>query len=121
MEFPDYHHPNDTTPFPDQPHILDFLHSYADYFDLNKHIKFSNLVIRVVPIENDKWELIVRDLVNNIITTNIYDAVFVANGHFFAPKIPQIPGANDFKGKVIHSHDFRTPDAFHGNMLIFND
>lgn len=114
MEFPDFHHANDTTPFPNQPHMLGFLHSYADYFDLNKHIKFSNLVIRVLPIENDKWEVIVRDLVNNVITTNTYDAVFVCNGHFFEPSMPQIQGANDFKGKMMHSHDFRTPDAFHG-------
>lgn len=120
MEFPDFHHTNDTKPFPTQADILQFLHSYADHFDLNEHIKLNHLVVRVLPVENDKWEIIVRDLPTNQYYTEIFDAVFVCNGHYFAPQIPQIDGANEFKGKILHSHDFRKADAFQGNSLYFH-
>lgn len=122
MEFPDYHHTNDTASFPSQADILEFLHSYADHFELNKHIKLNHLVIRVLPIEDGKWEVLVRDLPNNKYMTKIYDAVLVCNGHYFAPRLPEIAGANEFKGKLMHSHDFRKAEAFKGwlsNAIIF--
>lgn len=114
MEFPDFHHSNDSASFPSQPDILRFLHSYADHFDLNKHIKLNHLVVRVLPVEDGKWEILVKDLPNNQYMTQIFDGVFVCNGHYFAPRIPEIEGANEFKGRILHSHDFRKADVFKG-------
>lgn len=68
----------------------------------------------MLPIENDKWEIIVKDLPNDRFMTQIYDAIFVCNGHFSEPFIPEIESANEFEGKLMHSHDFRTAEAFHG-------
>lgn len=114
MEFADYHYPNNTLSYPTQPVVLKFLQSYAEKFKLKRHIKFNHLVIRVLPIENDKWEIIVKDLPSNRFMTKIYDAVFVANGHFTTPRIPVISGANDFTGKLIHSRDYRAPEPYRG-------
>lgn len=114
MEFPDFHHPNGTIPFPPQSEVLNFLNSYADYFRLNEHIEYNAQVIRVLPIENNKWEVIVKDLLNGEYITEIYDAVFVCNGHFFAPSIPKFENVTEFKGKMIHSHDYRSPERFQG-------
>lgn len=48
----------------------------------------------------------------------IFDAVFVCNGHYFAPNIPKIEGANQFRGNKIHSHDYRSPEPYCG-MCFF--
>lgn len=120
MEFPDHYYPNGSIQYPPQSEVLKFLHSYADRFDLKKLIKFSHLVVRVLPIENGKWEVIVKDLPNNKFETKIYDAVFVCSGHFAAPKIPDLPGTDEFNGKMIHSHDFRTSEDFRGKYFIIN-
>lgn len=117
IEFPDHHHPNNTASFPSRSDILKYLHSYADRFNLNEHIQFNHLVIRVLPIANDKWEVIVKDLPNQQFITKVFDAVFVCNGHYFAPRIPEIEGASEFNGKVIHSHDYRTGEIFRGMFL----
>lgn len=114
MEFPDYHHPNNTIPFPPQPEMLEFLNSYADHYHLKDHIEFNALVVRVLPLENDRWEVLVKDLLNGEYITETYDAVFVANGHFFAPSIPHFEGISEFKGKMMHSHDYRSPEKFQG-------
>lgn len=114
MEFPDYHHPNNMSSFPSQADILKFLHSYADHFNLNKLIKLNHQVILVLPTENDKWEVTVKDLQTSKYVTNVHDAIFICNGHYFAPRIPIIEGRNEFKGKVMHSHDFRRAEDFRG-------
>lgn len=118
MEYPDFPYPNGTKSYPPQSEVLKFIHSYADKFDLKKHIKFSHIVIRVLPIEDGKWEIIVKNLPTNTFETIIYDAVFIANGHFVAPRIPHIDGVNEFKGKILHSHDFRTAEAYRGEQVL---
>lgn len=114
MEFPGHSFPNNTISFPPHSDVLKYLQSYADKFDLKKYIQFNHLVIRVHPIENNKWEVIVKNLSNDKYVTQIFDAVFVCNGHFFAKFIPKMDGANQFKGKLLHSHDFRDAEHFKG-------
>lgn len=116
MEFSDHKYPEKTLPYPPQSEVLNYLQSYADRFNLKDHLKLSHSVIRIQPIENDKWEIIVKDLPNNKFETKIYDAVFVCSGHFSAPRIPNIDGASEFNGKIIHSRDFRSAEAFFGNF-----
>lgn len=119
MEFPDFPFPDkDKVIFAHYSDVLSYYESYADHFDLKKHIKFSHNVIHVLPIENEKWEIIVKDLVNNTFETVVYDAVFVASGLFSAPYIPDIKGASEFKGKVIHSHDFRDAERYRGEKVL---
>lgn len=77
MEVPDFHLPNDIAPFPTQPNMLNYLRSYAEHFNLSEHIRFNRVVIRVRPIENDRWEIILHNLLENKFITEIHDAVFV--------------------------------------------
>lgn len=47
----------------------------------------------------------------------IFDSIFVCNGHYNTPAIPNYPGRNLFNGQQIHSHDYRCPDPFKGMLL----
>lgn len=116
MEFPGHHYPNDTLSFPPQSDVLKYLHSFADRIDLEKHIKFEHFVVHINPTENEKWEIIIKDLPNNKFITQIYDAVFICNGHFSVPFIPKIRGAKEFRGKLLHSHHFRDAETFQGKF-----
>lgn len=118
MEFPDHPYPDDAPSFPSQPRVLEFIQSYVNRFDLNKLIKFSHNVIRVQPIENGQWEVIVKDLANDAFVTKIYDVVIVCNGHHALPRIPQVQGMDIFKGKVLHSHDFRSADDYRDHKVL---
>lgn len=114
MEFPDHHYPSFTIPFPAQPDVLKYIQSFADRFDLKKLIRFHHVVVRVAPIEDDKWEIIVKNLPSNTYETRIFDAVFVTTGQFTQPNIPKFPGANEFKGKLLHSHEYRSAEKYQG-------
>lgn len=120
MEYPDFRYPNSTVSYPPQADVLKFLRSYADHFDLNRYIKFSHLVLRVLPTADNKWEIIVRNLRNKTVEIRIFDAVFVCNGHYSTTVIPEIEGLKEFKGKVIHSHDFRSAEAFRGMVFLYS-
>lgn len=45
MEFHDHPYPNGTKGYPPQADVLKYLHSYAERFDIKRHIKLSHLVI----------------------------------------------------------------------------
>lgn len=118
MEFPDHPFPNGIESYPSSQVVLNFIHSYVTHFGLRDHIKLNHLVIRCRPIEDDRWEVIVKDLPNKSFETIIYDAVIVCNGHHSTPRIPKLPGQNLFRGSVMHSHDYRTVEAFKGKFPI---
>lgn len=118
MAYPDHPYPEDVPSFPPHPRVLEFLQSYVKRFDLTKLIKFSHNMIRVSPIDDGKWEVIVKDQPNDVYVTRIFDAVFVCNGRYSMPRISETPGIGDYKGKMIHSHDFRKADNFRGQRVL---
>jgi hypothetical protein len=113
-EYSDYPMP---ASFPDYPHhsqILEYLRSYAAHFGVTPRIRYSTPVERIEPVvagaPDTKW------LVTAAGATTTYDAVVVANGHNWSPKIPQYPG--EFAGTVMHSAHYRTPDVFVGKRVL---
>lgn len=116
LGYPDHVYPDGTEEFPDRETIWNYLDTYADQFDVKKYIKYLHMVLKVQPFQGEKWKVIVKDLANNKIEKQIFDAVVVCNGHDFAPRIPKIEGIENFKGKVMHSHDFRKAATFTGKL-----
>lgn len=114
MEFPGHHYPNNTVSYPSHEDIWNYLNSYADRFDLKKHMKLHHLVEKVNSIENDKWNVTVKDLPNNKTESVIYDAVFVCINKYSSPNYPKIKGSDEFGGKFMHSHDYRRAEDFRG-------
>lgn len=59
-------------------------------------------------------QVIVKNLVSNSYDVQIFDAIFVCNGHYNKPYFPNIDGQKHYKGRIIHSHDYRRPEIFKG-------
>jgi len=38
--------------------------------------------------------------------------------HYSDPKIPSLPGLEEFPGRVIHSHQYRSPEDFAGKKVV---
>lgn len=114
MEYSDHVYARNIIPFPYRKDIWNYLNSYALRFDVKKSTQFNRLVTNVTPIEGNKWKVVVKDLPNNKFESNVFDAVVVCNGHNSLPKIPAFDGADEFGGKMLHSHDFRDAAAYAG-------
>lgn len=43
---------------------------------------------------------------------------FILFRHYSTPLVPKLEGMKDFKGTVIHSHDYRVPDPFKDKFVV---
>ncbi|GAB0099094.1 Flavin-containing monooxygenase [Sergentomyia squamirostris] len=118
MGFPDFPITIGDKSFLTADQIQRFNHTYADYFDLKRHIKFLHCVVLVEPYADTQWRISTKDLVNNIVFTTTFDFVLVCNGIHQTPHIPIYPGQDRFHGKQLHSHKYRRKDIFHGERVL---
>lgn len=75
-------------------------------------------IVSKLKMKKTIFQIIVKDLLHDKVDTHIYDAIFVCNGHNSAPSFPKppYPGAELFRGRQSHSHDFRRAQDFEGEM-----
>ena len=59
-----------------------------------------------------------KDLKSGKTETKIYDAVLVCSGHHADKNMVSFPGMENYKGQVIHSHDYREPSAFQNKRVV---
>lgn len=85
----------------------------------SKCLKYSFLYSAILTHKISVSQVIVNNLPNSTVETNVFDAVMVCNGHYNTPAIPNYPGRNIYKGQQIHSHDYRCPDPFKGSSFHF--
>lgn len=116
-------YPNE--PFPEQNEsfvssdaVLNYYQTYAKKYNLFKFIKFEHQVMRVCPLNDEKWEIIVKNLPENEISTHIFDAVLICTGHHHTPFIPKYKGHDEFKFKQIHSHVYRSSNIFQNEKVL---
>jgi cation diffusion facilitator CzcD-associated flavoprotein CzcO len=99
--------PRDYPDFPSRAQMLTYLTSYAEAFDLNRHIRFGTTVTRVSPLSPDGlagWEVTTTEP-DGSSRTRRYDGVVVANGHHWSPRQPSYDGS--FAGKELFAKDYR--------------
>lgn len=115
MAYSDFPLPQEWPPFPDHTKVLQYFESYVDRFGFRDTITFRTKVEKVTPAGNGNWDVTVIGP-DGQPRTNRYGAVLVANGHHWDPRLPSYPG--EFHGQQMHSHYYRTPDAFVGKRVL---
>lgn len=108
MQFRDFPMPPDYPDYPRHDLIARYFESYAEAFDLKRHIRFGTTVERAEPRAQGGFRLRLSDG-----SAEEFDALVVANGHHWDPAWPDpaIPG--DFAGVEFHSHSYIDPDEPH--------
>jgi indole-3-pyruvate monooxygenase len=102
--------PKDYPRYPSRDQLIDYLESYAKKFELD--IRF-NQQVTMARYENNHWVIQTKDA--------LYQApnLVVASGNAREPFLPEWNGRNLFKGKVIHSSEYKNGEAFKGqNVLV---
>ncbi|KAH3735983.1 flavin-containing monooxygenase 5-like [Dreissena polymorpha] len=85
-----------------------YLNMYAEKFGLRKYIRFHIEVVHVkIGSEPGKWEVTTRTKNADDVTTEIYDGVLVCTGHHADKNIPAFPSIDKFRGRVVHTHDYK--------------
>ncbi|VBB25470.1 unnamed protein product [Acanthocheilonema viteae] len=86
--------------------VLEYLKNYAKANNLYQYIQFNTTVQQVSRVGNF-WE---------VKTSNgdkkLFDYIMICTGHHSIPHYPQIPGSEKFKGRILHSHEYRDYRGF---------
>jgi dimethylaniline monooxygenase (N-oxide forming) len=118
MCYPNEPFPENEISFVSSEVILNYYESFADKYNLRDYIKFETHVVRVHPLADDSWEVIVKNLPNDEYQTHNFDAILICTGHFHSGFIPNYEGRKVFQGKQIHSHDYRSPENFKDEKML---
>ena len=123
MEFADYtfdqHFKQPIPSFPPREVLYDYITGRAKDGDLKKYIQFNTAVRHVAYDKaSGKFSVTVEHLPDHKLSTDTFDWVVVATGHFSVPNVPHFPGIELFPGRVMHAHDFRSADEFKGKDVL---
>ena len=107
MEYATYPMPADYPDYPHHTQIARYFDAYVDHFGFRDRIRFGTEVTSVEPAGGGRWRVTLEDG-----ESGEYEAVMVANGHHWNPKLPEpaFPGQDGFTGEQLHSHHYREPD-----------
>lgn len=112
-EFPNYMHNSK---------MIRYIEMYAKEFDMVKHIKFEHEVKEIVPAadfdETGRWNVKVRPVGSEQEIEETFDGVMVCAGHHVFPIIPEFPGQDEFKGRIIHTHSYKKPNGYDDKRVL---
>ncbi|NKF23339.1 flavin-containing monooxygenase [Solimonas marina] len=113
-EYEDFPFPAGVPDYPHHTHLKAYFQDYAQHFGVLDKIRFHTEVLRAERDADGKWQLHSRGPDGERIET--FDALMVANGHHWNPRLPSYPGR--FDGEFLHSHQFKRGETFRGKRVL---
>ncbi|MEH6387239.1 NAD(P)-binding domain-containing protein [Pseudomonas profundi] len=119
LEFADYtfeeHFGKPIASYPPREVLWDYIKGRVEKADVRKYIRFNCPVRQITYSEDtEQFTVVAHDHEADVVTTEIYDHVIVASGHFSTPNVPEFEGFERFNGRILHAHDFRDALEFRG-------
>jgi cation diffusion facilitator CzcD-associated flavoprotein CzcO len=115
MAYSDFPMPADYPDYPHHSQIAAYFDDYVDHFGFRDNIIFDTKVESVVRGDDGVYTVTTDDGV-----TREYDAVLVANGHHWNPRMPEpaFPGSDTFTGTQMHAHAYVDSSIFEGKDVV---
>lgn len=87
--------------------------------NLRQYIRFATVVKRVEYVgDTDEFKVVTKNLREDKEEISNFSHVVVASGQYTIPNIPEVPGIDSFKGRVLHSKDVRHMDEYKGQRIL---
>lgn len=123
LEFADYsfeeHFGRPIASYPPRAVLWDYIKGRVERAGIRSKIRFQCPVRQVTyDSKTETFTVVSHDLPNDRITSESFDYVVVASGHFSTPNIPYFEGFNGFNGRILHAHDFRDAVEFSGKDIL---
>ncbi|NXX86309.1 FMO5 monooxygenase, partial [Urocolius indicus] len=122
MCFSDFPIPEDFPNYMHSSKIMEYFRLYARRFGLLPHIRFRTSVCRVAKRPDfsatGQWEVVTESEGEQ--QAAVFDAVLVCTGHHSEAHLPlsTFPGIETFKGRYLHSRDYKDAQAFTDKRVV---
>ncbi len=122
LEFADYsfeeHFGKQIASYPPRAVLFDYIEGRVKKAGVRDMIRFETVVRSVDETADGKFTVRVQNLPEDREYEETFDHVICASGHFSTPNVPEFPGFESFKGRVLHAHDFRDALEFKDMDLL---
>uniref|UniRef100_A0A0E0MAK1 Flavin-containing monooxygenase n=1 Tax=Oryza punctata TaxID=4537 RepID=A0A0E0MAK1_ORYPU len=112
----------DPRTFPGHGEVLAFLDAFAVESGVAGRVRVRAEVVRVgAPLagQGERWTVTWRGEDGETEDEEeVFDAVVVCNGHCTVPLVPKLRGIGYWRGKQMHSHNYRTPEPFQDQIVV---
>lgn len=113
--FSDFPPPKDFPHYMPHQTMIRYLEMYAEKFKLNSRICHNHEVLEIRKSddydETGRWILKVKNISKNEIFEKIFDGVMICTGHHDFPHIPPFPGLENFRGRVVHTRNYKSAEG----------
>lgn len=115
MAYTSFSFPPSTYLFPKAKTVENYLDSYTQEFDLNRHIHLNTTILSVTRAELC-WKVLVSERPEPL----EFDLLMVCNGHYNKPRFPSIPGLDSWlrDHRATHSAWYRSPEKYSSQVVI---
>lgn len=103
--------------YPHHTKVLNYLENFAVEFNILAMIRFHRAVTRVEKSPAE-WVVTSENVQSGEVDEQLFDGIAVCNGHYSKPRVPAIAGVDTFFGKLMHSHNYRSPAAFTNKRVV---
>lgn len=97
-----------------------YLNDFGNHFGLFPHIRFNTDVLGIQIESPEKYRVTTKDKDSGAVTEQEFDAIAVCSGAHAVhiPRIPKFEGAESFRGEIVHSATYRSPEPFRGKNVV---
>ncbi|KAM0924120.1 hypothetical protein ACQ4PT_005108 [Festuca glaucescens] len=116
----------DNLRYPGHREVHLYLKDFCDAFGLMEVVRLDTRVLRAAMTPTRQWAVRSVDLKEyqtdekmfGAMVDEVFDAVVVATGHYSQPRLPGIEGMEAWSGRQMHSHSYRVPEPFRGEVVV---
>lgn len=106
--------PDEWPDFPSHERIGEYFDAFVDHAGVRERIRFSCGLEWATELPGSGWEIELEDG-----SSERFDALVVASGHNWEPRLPDPAYPGGFDGEQTHAHEYREPDGLEGkNVLV---
>ncbi|RCV09150.1 hypothetical protein SETIT_2G003600v2 [Setaria italica] len=123
--YPRHDGTGDSRRYPCHGEFLRYIRHFCDAFGLMDAVRLNTKVLHVGMAARGDDGGVMRWTVRSAkqgeadqATVEVFDAVVVASGQYSQPKLPTINGMENWRRRQLHSHSYRVPDSFRGEVVV---
>lgn len=123
LEFADYsfdeHFGRPMGSYPPREVLWDYIKGRVEKAGVRPYIRFNTAVRNVAfDAASGQFSVTAHNYQQDLTSTEQFDYLVVASGHFSTPNVPYFEGFECFGGRVLHAHDFRDALEFKGKDVL---